>query len=149
MERDDLISTAWVVAGLVALAPAMLFILWGLLLVVRLLPTLPGALAHPDGYTLPFVGRTIAETLGGCAGLIAAWMGILIPQKLRNRPNLKRTFLFFACAGVAAMCGYIPERWGHLGLARIWLTLGPVIMGLAGLYRVFCSKSFPDIEGTR
>jgi hypothetical protein len=148
VERDELISAVWVIAGLVALAPAMLFILWGLILVVGLLRTLPGALANQDGYTLRFIARTIAETFGGCAGLLAAWMGILIPQKLQRRPNLKRTFLLFACAGVAAMCGYIPqEGWGQLSSLRLWIMLGPVVMGFCGLYRVFCSKSLPAIEG--
>jgi hypothetical protein len=150
MERDELISAVWVIAGLVALAPAMVFILLGLVLVVRLLPTLPGALANPDGYTLPFIARTIAETFGGCAGLLAAWMGILIPQKLQSHPNLERTFLLFACAGVAAMWGYIPqEGWGHLRSVRLWIMLGPVVMGFCVLYRVFCAKSFSAIEGPR
>lgn len=150
MERDKLISAVWVIAGLVALAPAMFFILWGILLSLVLLPTLPKTLANPDGYTLPLVARTTAEAIGGCAGLLAAWMGILIPQKLQRHPNLKRIFLVFACAGVAAMWGYIPEEgWRHLRLVRLWIMLGPAIMGLCGLYRVFCCKSFSAIEGPR
>lgn len=150
MERDKLISAVWVIAGLVALAPAMFFILWGILLSLVLLPTLPKTLANPDGYTLPLVARTTAEAIGGCAGLLAAWMGILIPQKLQRHPNLKRICLVFACAGVAAMWGYIPEEgWRNLRLVRLWIMLGPVIMGLCGLYRVFGCKSFSAIEGPR
>lgn len=145
--RDKLITAGWAVAGLIALAPAMSFIFLGIILSLSLLATLPKALANPDGYTLPFLARTVSEVSGGCAGLLAAWMGILIPKELRTRPNLKRLFLVFACAGVAAMWGYIPEEgWRHLTLARQWIMLGPVVVGLCGLYRVFCGKSFIGFE---
>jgi hypothetical protein len=148
VERDKLISAAWVIAGLVALAPAMFFIFWGILLSLELLPTLPRVLANPDGYTLSFVARTTAETIGGCAELVAAWMGILIPQKLQRHPDLKGIFLVFACAGVAAMWGYIPEEgWRHARFVRLWIMLGPVVMGLCGLCRVFCCKSSSGVEG--
>jgi hypothetical protein len=148
VERDKLTTAVWAIAGLIALAPAMGFICLGILLSLTLLPTLPKALANLDGYTLPFIARTVSEVIGGCAGLIAAWLGILIPQELQIRPNLKRIFLVFGCAGVAAMWGYIPEEgWRHLTLGRLWIMLGPVIVGLSGLYRVFCGKSPIAVEG--
>jgi len=144
--RDKFITLVWAIASLIALVPAMCFIFLGLILSLTLLGRLPNALANPDGYTLPFIARTVSEAVGGCAGLLAAWMGILIPKELQIRPNLKRVFLVFAGAGVAAMLGYIPvEGWRHLTLARQWIMLGPVIMGLCGLYRVFCSKARPLI----
>jgi hypothetical protein len=140
--REKFIMLVWASVGLIALGPAMCFIFFGVILSLRLLANLPSALANPDGYTLPFIARTMSEAFGGCAGLLAAWMGILIPKKLQIRPNLKRIFLVFACAGVAAMWGYIPEEgWRHLTLARQWIMLGPVIVGLCSLYRVFCGKS--------
>jgi hypothetical protein len=108
VERGKLISAVWVAAGLVALAPAMLFILLGILLSLVLLPTLPKALANPDGYTLPFIARTTGEVIGGCAGLLAAWMGILIPQKLQSCPNLKRIFLVL----VSLLCGGTFQKKG-------------------------------------
>jgi hypothetical protein len=140
--RDKFITLFWAIAGLIALGPAMCFIFLGIILSLTLLADLPKALANPDGYTLPFTARTVSEAVGGCAGLLAAWMGILIPKELQIRTKLKRIFLVFACAGVAAMWGYIPEEgWRHLTLARQWIMLGPVIVGLCGLYRVFCGKS--------
>lgn len=149
MERDKLISAVWLIAGLVVLAPAMLFILMGIVLSLALLPTLAKTLANPDRYTLTFIARTIAETAGGCAGLIAAWMGILIPQKLQRRPKLKRIFLVLACAGVAAISVYIPDKaWRHSNLA-LWVVLGPVIIGACGLCGVFRRQSVSVIEGPR
>jgi|SRR5579872_2100714 hypothetical protein len=140
--RDKFIRLVWATVGLIALGPAMYFIFLGIILSLRLLADVPDALANPDGYTLPFIARTVIESVGGCAGLLAAWMGILIPKELQIRPNLKRIFLLLACAGVAAMCGYIPEaRWRELTLARQWIMLGPVVVGLCGLYRVYCGKS--------
>lgn len=139
--RDKVITVVWAVAGLIALGPAMCFLSLGVLFSLRFLADLPKTLANPDGYTLIFIARTVGETVGGCAGLVAAWMGILIPKELKIRPNLKRIFLVFACAGVAAMWGYIPEEgWRHLTLARQWIMLGPVVVGLCGLYRVFSGK---------
>ncbi len=147
MERGKLVSAAWLIAGFVALAPAMLFILMGILFSLTLLPTLAKTLANPDRYTLTFIARTIAETIGGCAGLIAAWMGILIPEKLQRRPKLKRIFLVLACAGLAAISVYIPDKgWRHQTLA-LWVVLGPVIIGACGLCRVFRRQSFSIIEG--
>src|ERR1700719_4683052 len=145
--RDKFMTLLWAIAGLIALGPAMCFIFLGIILSFTLMADLPHALANPDGYTLPFIARTVSEAVGGCVGLLAAWMGILIPKELQIRPNLKRIFLVFACAGVAAMWGYIPEEgWRHLTLARQWIMLGPVIVGLCGLYRVFCGKSSIGFE---
>ena len=148
MKRGQLINVVWAIGGFIALAPAMCFILLGIVLSLTLLPSLPKALASPDGYTLSLIARTVSEVIGGCAGLVAAWMGILIPEKLQIRPNLKRIFLVFAGAGVVAMWGYIPdEGWRHLTPARLWIMLGPVIVGLGGLYRVFLGKSSVGFEG--
>lgn len=100
--RDKFMMLVWAIVGLIALGPAMFFILLGIIVSLGLSADLPNAFANPDVYTLHFIARTLSETVGGCAGLLAAWMQILIPKELRIRPNLKRIFLVFACAGVAA-----------------------------------------------
>jgi hypothetical protein len=77
--------------------------------------------------------------VGGMMGL--AGVGLTLwPERLHRSPLLKRVAILLGCAGVLAE-GLYAAKEGPVAIVTnafsLWVVLGPLIVGIHCLYRVF------------
>jgi hypothetical protein len=156
MEREEVVAVVpvlWAIAVFVVLAPALL---WLLFIVITTLPVLIyillTQLMHPRGTRLAewlYLFGEFGKIIGGCVGLSAVWLGALAPDKVQRNLKLKIFSLIGVGAGIAAVWGFVthpffhlpPAGWHALGWYGWWSVLGPVVIGVCGLYRISRSCS--------
>jgi hypothetical protein len=137
------LSTLWVLEVIIGVLPATIVLAASLFSYVLLLATVPELLAHPDPgakAALHTVLLTAGMIVGGTLGLVAIAMAFN-PDELRSRPRMRRVASLFGCAGVVALVGLVVDEGRRINVYELLVLLGPLIVGLHCLYRVFRTNS--------
>ena len=138
MQRQRLSSLLWTIEVVLGLLPSAVLLLISMPSYLLLLTVLPRIVQDHGAALRSFLSIT-AMFLGGILGLTAIAMACS-PNRLRRSPRLRLLALLFACAGVAAETVCIAEEGFRVtgsNLFMVWVLLGPLIIGLHCLYRIF------------
>jgi sulfite exporter TauE/SafE len=140
MYRDLLSDAWWMTELIVGLLPAFLTLCAGFMSYIIMVPfVVPHLLERTDGFVVLRTFLVLSGmVIGGILGLIGIWLALLWPE-LPHRSPLKYVAILFTCAGLLAEGLYVAKE-GVSNIFSLWVVLGPLIVGVHCLYRVYRSK---------
>lgn len=146
MDRQRLFEALWITELIIGLLPAFVTLSAGLLSYVFLLPILlPHLLTKSLDRAIAL--RTFLSLSGMVIGGISGLTGIglaLWPERLRRNPILKHAAILLGSAGILAE-GLYAAKEGLRAITSnafsLWVVLGPLIVGIHCLYRVYCKPA--------
>ena len=135
-KRENLWSVLWIVEVAVGLLPAGIILLTGVASYLPLLMIASGLVGDRDPVFLKTFFHITVMVVGGMLGLLSIGMAF-DPNRLRRSACLRMMAVAFGCAGILAEILFAQSGGGTPNLFRLWVLLGPVLVGAHCAYRVF------------
>jgi hypothetical protein len=142
VNRERLYSLLWTAEIVAGVLPAAGVLVVSLVPYVITLPAMPSMILNGFWRSAVVLNGTM---LGGISGIIAILMASR-PDRLHDRPKLKRVAIVLGCAGICAEILYLIDGGlrdvaSHFWAA--WVALGPIVVGIHCAVRVFVSPVGP------